>query len=428
MSGLHRRQPRRAEQMSTLSIVVGCTLALAAALAMPAMMQATWVADGSQTTITDAGAARAVAADGQAGRGGSRIEAIAPALPGNQSGTGTTTPAGAPEPTTAAAIGERATDALTEAATTAGAEIPSSSDDDWTDPPDETSAPSGFAGASNTGYRNAPGYPGSLTGFSGRVESNKTYKFMEFAGGVGIPSGVTNVTFIGCRFTSNAVQDAMIAYSGDNVTFSYSSFEPSGSPGSARTVAYNAGYQYAIDQRGAGKLTIENSDFWGWGNAIQFGRSSKDKPVVIRDSWFHHARKDGGIDHTDAILENYGGPSYMVFDHNTIVSDGNTNGLALQGPSYSNVTVTRNYFSGFGYTVSLGVKAGGNHNVVFTGNTFGTDIKPDWGPLYGWSDGNGNLWRKNKWRIAPGGFSSASADDGQFWLPNGNRSSQDYSG
>jgi hypothetical protein len=71
----------------------------------------------------------------------------------------------------------------------------------------------------------------------------------------------------------------------------------------------------------------------------------------------------------------------------------------------------------------VGVKPSTNRNMVFTGNTFGADIKPGWAPLYGWS--NGNLWRQSKWRV---GFSSQSADNGKYWWPAGTRSSQDYSG
>lgn len=288
--------------------------------------------------------------------------------------------------------------------------------------------PTGFPNASNTGYRNAPGYPGSLTRFTGTVQSNKTYKFMEFPDGAYLTSSVNNVTFIGCRFLSNEVVDATVAIYGDNITFQYSSFEPVGAPGAARTVAYRDGYQYAIDQRGSGNFTIEHSDFWGWGNAIQFGESTQGNPVIVRDSWFHHPRDDGGVDHTDAILESYGGPSYMIFDHNTIVGVGNTNGLALQGKDYSSVTITRNYFSGFGYTVNAGGNGSGNRDVTFVGNTFGTDLRPVYGPLYGWRDGNGNLWRQNKWRVAPGGYSSRTADDGKYWWPDGTLSTTDYGG
>jgi len=288
-------------------------------------------------------------------------------------------------------------------------------------------APTGFPNASTAGYRNAPGFPGSLTPFHGTIQSGQTYKFYDFAGGTDIPAGVTNVTFIGCRFTSNAVDDATVPVYGDNITFSYSSFEPNVTAGTgSRVVAYRSGYQYAIDQRKAGKLTVDHSDLWGWGNAIQFGWSTQAKPVVVRDSWFHDARDDGGIDHTDAILESYGGPSYMVFDHNTIVAVGNTNGLALQGDGYSNVTVTGNYFSGFGNTVCVGLSGRNNKNVIFTGNTFGTDLKPEWAPLYGWTDGNGNLWRQNKWRVAPGGYSTKTADNGKYWWADGTLSTVDY--
>jgi hypothetical protein len=282
---------------------------------------------------------------------------------------------------------------------------------------------------SNTGYRNAPDYPGELKRFSGRIKSGATYKFLDFPHGVEIGKGVRDVTFIGCRFASNNVVDTTVALYGDDITFRYSTFEPAGMTGKAKTVDYERGYQYAIDQRAPGSFTVENSDFWGWGNGIQFAWSTKSNPVVVRDSWFHHARTDGdGVDHTDAILENYGGPSHMVFDHNTIVSVGNTNGLALQGPGYENVTVTNNYFSGFGYTVSLGVKPEQNRNFVFKDNTFGTDIKPGWGPVYGWRDGPGNVWEGNKWRVAPGGYSRDKSDDGKYWLPDGGPSSRDYSG
>ena len=231
----------------------------------------------------------------------------------------------------------------------------------------------------------------------------------------------TNVTFYGSLFESNALEDANVAVYGDNITFDYSTFKPSGA--SSPPVAYNQGYQYGIDVRSSGQVTVDHSDFWGWGNGIQFGSSSQAKPFVVTNSWFHDARADGGKDHTDAILENYGGPSYMVFDHNTIVSKGNTNGLALQGKGYDHVRVTRNYFSGFGYTVNLGGSTGMT-NSCFVGNTFGTDIKPVWGPLYGWN-GSSSVWEGNKWHVAPGGYSTASSDDGKFWLPSGSLSSSE---
>ncbi len=296
--------------------------------------------------------------------------------------------------------------------------------------PTPTPPPAGKPSASNTGYKNAPGYPGSLTTCNdSNLQSNTTYSFCNFTSSTYIGSTSnhpTNITFIGCRFSSNATEDANVAIYGDNITFKYSTFEPSAD--SAPPTTFSQGYQYGIDQRYNGRITVENSDFWGWGNGIQFNYSTQAKPFVVKNTWFHDARDDGGKDHTDAILENYGGPSYMVFDNNTISSVGNTNGLALQGPSYQNVTITNNYFSGFGYTVAMGVNRSNNQNIVFTGNTFGTEFKPVWGPLYGWDSGPGNLWRNNKWRVVPGSYYTPTTDDGKYWWPDGSKKTTDYAG
>ncbi len=291
----------------------------------------------------------------------------------------------------------------------------------------------GFPNSKNTGYKNAPGYPGQLTTCSGPIKSNTTYKFCNFSGGASIGTAsnpVSNVTFIGTRFASNALQDANVAIYGDNISFDYSSFEPSAV--SKTPVSYNQGYQYGIDIRRAGTVTVNHSDFWGWGNGIQFGQSSQAKPLVVMNSWFHDARSDGGgVDHTDAILSNEGGPSYMVFDHNTIASVGNTQGLALQTVSraYDHVTITNNYFSGFAYTVAIGETIPST-NVTFTGNVFGTDFKPVYGPLYSstkWGT-SGNVWKNNKWHVVPGSYYTPTSDDGKFWLPNGSKSTADFAG
>ena len=197
--------------------------------------------------------------------------------------------------------------------------------------------------------------------------------------------------------------DATVADYSDNVSFDYSTFAPL--KASAPPVAHDAGSQYAIDQRRDGQLTVDHSDVWGFANGIEMGFSTQAKPFVVRNSWFHDARADGGTDHTDAILSSDGGPTFMVIDHNTISSVGNTNGLAFQRSDvyYSDVTVTNNYFSGFGYTVNIGGDGKGNQRIAFTGNTFGTDLKPTWGPLYGWG-GSNVVWRNNKWHVAPGGY------------------------
>jgi hypothetical protein len=289
-----------------------------------------------------------------------------------------------------------------------------------------------FPGASDTGYRNAPGYPGALTSCPLPITSNTTYRFCNFPNGASFGTAsnpVSNVTFYGSRFASNAVTDANVAVYGTNITFDYSSFEPSAV--ATTPVPYAKGYQYGLDIRRAGAVTVDHSDFWGWGNGIQFGNSSQAAPLVVRNSWFHDARSDGGgVDHTDAILSNDGGPSHMVFDRNTIASAGNTQGLALQTESrpYDQVTITNNYFSGFGYTVAIGETIPCT-NITFTGNVIGTDFKPVWGILYSatrWGT-EGNVWKGNTWNVVPGGYSS-KPDTGKYWLPSGAASTVDFPG
>ena len=88
-----------------------------------------------------------------------------------------------------------------------------------------------FPGAANTGYQHAPGYPGHLTDCSNlAVQSNSTYKYCDFTDGLTVGNGVVNVTFIGCRFASNDVEDANVADYGDGIKFSYDTFEPSTVP------------------------------------------------------------------------------------------------------------------------------------------------------------------------------------------------------
>ena len=289
-------------------------------------------------------------------------------------------------------------------------------------------APPQFPGAANTGYEHAPGYPGRLTDCSNlAVQSGSTYKYCDFTDGLAIGNGVSGVTFIGCRFASNAVEDANVADYGDGITFSYDTFEPSTVPpgpgpasAQAPDIPNGQGYQYAIDQRADGSLTVDHSDMWGFEEAIQLGYSSQSKPVIVSNTWIHNPRDPGSSDHTDGILENYGGLSYMTFDHNTIVGDGNTNALALQGKYYDHVTITRNYFSGYGYMVNSGAD-GRSTNMVFTDNVWGSDIKPTYGPLYGdtmyTTPGLGGVWHGNTIHVSPGTTWMAAGNNGLFWWP-----------
>jgi len=290
--------------------------------------------------------------------------------------------------------------------------------------------------ATNTGYKNAPDYPGSLTKWTGgAIQSNRTYSFVDF-GSVSVgtkTTPVSNVTFYGCRFKATAVNEALVVLFGDNITFDYSSFEPGVD---APPVPFLKSYQYGISAGGSygsfvGKLTVSHSDFWGFGNAIDVTGSTQEKPHVFRDSWIHDASDDNnGEYHTDGIgsLSGSGRGSYVVIDHNTIESIGNTNGIAFQAGTYSNFTITNNLFGGFGYTVVVWA-ANGAPNTVFTDNTFSTRLRVVWGPLYpqGFWQSAGSLWRRNKWMVPVGAAWGSRTHDGWYWVPvsSGNSGSSD---
>lgn len=300
-----------------------------------------------------------------------------------------------------------------------------------------------FPGPANTGYENAPGYPGQLTNCDNlAVKSNTTYSFCDFPNGLNVGSAdnhLANITFVGCRFASDNTEDANVADYGVNIHFSYSTFEPSTvSAGteptdvSATPISASRSYQYGIDLRSDGGLTIDHSDFWGFSDAVQFANSSQAYPLVISNSWIHNPSFDAtGAAHVDGILDSYGGASYMTFDHNTIVGGGNTQALALQGNvAYDHVTITNNYFSGYGYTLDFGGHTAST-NMVFTGNVWGTDIEPAYGPVYAstsfTTSGLGNVWQGNKLQVVPGTSWMSAANNGLYWWPddgNPNSSSQ----
>lgn len=284
------------------------------------------------------------------------------------------------------------------------------------------------ADGTNTGYRNYPGYAGTLLdGSSVTFTSNQTYTGYDF-GAVSIGSlstPVSNVTFNGCRFKAANPENALVALFGDNITFDYCSFEPGVS---APPVDIADSYQYGIAANGSynsfvGQLTVSHCDFWGFGNAIDHQGSTQAKPHVFRNNWIHDSSVTGtGNDyHNDGIGDESGSGqnSYVVLDGNTILSAGNTNGIAYQAGTYDHFTVTNNLLGGFGYTVAIWA----NTSTTFTGNVFDASTVPAvYGPLYPqtfWTGGT-SLWRNNTWK-------STDSDNGKFWTPSG-PSTTDYAG
>lgn len=281
-----------------------------------------------------------------------------------------------------------------------------------------------FPDSTNTGYRNAPNCPNGLTTYNGAtVVSNTTYSCMDFPGGIDVGSNsvqVTNVTFYGSRFHGVAVNEKLVGLWGDNITFDYCSFEPGVA---APPTPFNQSYQYGIEADGSynthvGKLTVSHGDFWGFGNAIDIDGSTQSKPQQFTDNWIHDSAADGGQYHTDGIgsLSGSARGSYILLNHNTIESLGNTNGVAFQQGTYDHVTITNNLLGGFGY--SLAVWATNTYTTV-TDNTFSTRLPVTFGPLYqdNLATTTGSLWRRNHWRVPVGSAWGSPAHDGWFWIP-----------
>jgi hypothetical protein len=292
---------------------------------------------------------------------------------------------------------------------------------------DRNTVETGIADITNTGYRNAPNYPGSLTTGATPITNNTTYNFKQFGtidvGSTGTPA--QNVTFNGCLFKAAAPGDKLVGLFGDNITFNYCSFEPNATFSPGVRCSYANSYQYGISADGSygsfvQKLTMDHCDLWGFGNAIDINGSTQAKPQVFTNCWIHDAADDNGAAyHTDGIGSLNPGDtgSYIVIDRCTIESPGNTNGIAFQEGVYDHLTITNNYFGGFGYTVAVWQT---NTYTTFTDNTFSTKLLPVFGPCYphNFSTTTGSVWRRNKWKVPAGAAWGNPTHDGWFWIPD----------
>lgn len=323
-------------------------------------------------------------------------------------------------------------------------------------PPPPTGTYPGQSGM-QVGHKAAPGYPGSLTKWGGgALTAGATYNFIWFDG---VPTTPNGVKFFGCRFTSNWT-DGWNMGNAANVECRFCTWEPSvvaappqpawPSGGAGKNVdgttgggfepymiAHNQGYQYGILQA-SGSLLIEDSDIWGFGNAITlYGTEQK----TIRRCWIHDAAAEGsgsGQYHQDGPGHLDGsGCSNVLIEDCTIASLGNTNGLAFQAGTYHGITVQRCYLSGFGFCVDIGHGTAANTNLTFVDNIIATDIGWHWGPLYTDFSANfrkvGSSWARNRFRVMAGTRPASSSnpkytsvDDGKFIWPNSTLSATDW--
>lgn len=345
------------------------------------------------------------------------------------------------------------------------------------------------------GYAATPNYPGSLrvwTGgnsfVSGTATNPTIYAFYDFRSGttkpgVTISSSVSNVRFVGCRFQSNAASAWPAATSSSNVvlngatniTFEYCSFTPltsiatinpgyttwpcsaAGTNANTQIPGTNAitetqAYTYGLFIEAGGPVTVDHCEFWGFGNvAIDF--TSTTAQMIINETWMHDCAAEGPTynQHQDAIgyLNGLVPCQNITIQNCTIAGMGNTNAIAFQGTntaSYHNIIVTGNYLTGFGYTATLpgGQELFGGDGIstitgrlVFTNNTFGTDVPWIWGPLYALYQGNFSTktWYGNKFNVLPGSTPAPGSDweysfanNGNFIWPDSTFSTTDWPG
>jgi hypothetical protein len=334
-------------------------------------------------------------------------------------------------------------------------------------------APARWAGVAGT---NAwPGAFSSLTVFSGTgftsgsAGTPTVISFQDFVGGMDFSVSAFNasqIIFVGCRFQAGTGATINTRFdTGTHISFFYCSITPN--PSVAPTVPHAAwpsaaagtgqsygdgnyasntisnanGYQYgAVGSVNATFNTFlwDHCDFWGFANSIDFEGGTLAGPVMISDCWFHDGRNDGGLDHTDGpgYLGGGPGPSNLTITHCTISAMANTDGVAMQGTTYSTPTVTNNYLTGWNHLIRIPTISNG----TYTGNTIGTDVpwfvalSNDFSSQFG--NGSGNLWRNNKLLVVPGyptswGSGSAptwtSANNGNFLLPDTSLSASDWS-
>jgi hypothetical protein len=319
----------------------------------------------------------------------------------------------------------------------------------------------GWPGPTNTGYRNAPGYPGSLTAHDGSpIISGRTYMFTQFDGAeVGtVLLAQNDCTFYGCLFKDDSVEGGLVKVYGNRHTFNFCSLEPPIDFVPGVPCPFEQSYQYGIVNSGpfntfGNQLTVMNCDIWGFGNAIDVAGSTADAPNRFYHNWIHDAADDGadshggvavyhtdGIGHTSAI----GGESHAEIVHNTIESLGNTNGIAFQGPGpYTNFLIKQNLLGGFGFTTAVWSDqhgAGLATNTRFVDNVISTRLFPFFGVLYGvandpgfpleptvqfW-EAPGSRWARNRVYVPEGAAWGRPEDSGRFWVPMGGLDLSDY--
>ena len=189
-----------------------------------------------------------------------------------------------------------------------------------------------------------------------------------------MPANLTNVTFYGDDFYKTNPQNPNMG-GGSGERASRSTTTPSSPPSripARRTTAScpanlgstpgaNCGslvtcpqsYQYGIyNESGTMKgYTVEHSYFWGFGNAIDTAGSTQAAPQIFEYNFFSDAVLTHSCGyHTDGIRATVNTMDRRPYATRQITtpshSSGNTNEIAWQSGTYSNITNTNNFMDG----------------------------------------------------------------------------------
>ena len=269
----------------------------------------------------------------------------------------------------------------------------------------------------------------------------------------------------GCRVGAQSVGSYQGGFDCTNCYFVYSTLGPLASfytspPGGAwpsagagtntdtcvsgtTCIPYADSYQYGVSTTvsTSGPVTVDHSDIWGFGNAINYIAATTAQMIDTND-WIHDPSYDNaGAYHTDGIGYLNGGaaPSNIFMQGNTIGFMGNTHDIAMQqGTSgYSGIYAVQNYLTGDEFAASWCSPGTVNcTNSAFWGNIYGTDIMPQLDVLYTPATiAASSTWGCNTLKFvagttwtSSGGFTPTSGMNGEFWLPGGGHdfSATDY--
>jgi hypothetical protein len=319
--------------------------------------------------------------------------------------------------------------------------------------------------ATNTGYQNAPGYPGTkgvadatkLTTASANsstcpttFQSHHTYSFCHYTGGMQIGSPhypgdpdvgqhLTDVHFNGILVEDSGPTDdqpAIMMYCDSDCTLAYFTIKPLNLSAPDITTPGKHGTSYAksytaIMAAGWGAyyttghgVSLTHSDIWGWQSGIIVGSSGGKNisatPNLIQDNWLHDQgqclEEPTCPTHADGIgmVDTGGSADYITINHNNMpfIQD-NTNNIAFQEGTYDHLAVTNNLLSGDGYTVAIWDTS---TNITFTGNVWTNYAQQLFRVNYGQNfwDTPGSTWAHNKFLWDPSGISPLYASGPGF--------------